>query len=81
MYGKTKTHFLKQLYKYKIIIKYPSFKAGGQGGRPLYREDNFNLHVYFYNTNRGAHIYLAPVGNTLCSSTVTCNKLFSLFEW
>ena len=38
--------------------------GGGMGG-------NFELQMYFYYTNiyLGAHIYLAPGDNTLCSAT------------
>ena len=28
--------------------------------------------MYFYYTNRGAHIYLAPGSNNPCSATVIC---------
>ena len=31
---------------------------------------NFELQMYFYYTNRDAHIYLTPEGNTSCSATV-----------
>ena len=33
-------------------------------GWHLYRGGNFKLKIYFYYTNRGAHIYLTPGGNT-----------------
>ena len=41
--------------------------GGGGGGGGLYRGVNFGLQMYFYYTNRGAHIYLAPGSNTPCS--------------
>ena len=36
-------------------------KGGREGG--LYRSGNFDLQMYVYYTNRGAHVYLAPGGN------------------
>ena len=49
-----------------------SGRAKGGGGvclAALYRGGNFELQIYFYYTNRGAAIYLAPGGNTLGSAT------------
>ena len=37
-------------------------KGGGGRGWP------FQAEMYFNYTNRGAHIYLAPGGNTPCSA-------------
>ena len=38
--------------------------GGGHPGRHLYRVGNFELQMYFCDTNRGAHIYLATGGTT-----------------
>ena len=40
--------------------------------RHLYRDSNVELKMYFYYTQRGAHIYLAPGGNTPAPPLVFC---------
>ena len=43
---------------------------GGGGDSALLQGWQFHSQMYFYYTNRGAHIYLAPDCNTPCSATV-----------
>ena len=41
--------------------------GGSEGAAPL-QGRKFCSQMYFYYTNRGVHIYLAPGGNTPCSA-------------
>ena len=56
-----------KLFEYNAVhLKQWRSNEGGAGegvsriGRQLYRGGNFELQMYFYYTNRGAHIYLSP---------------------
>ena len=53
-----------QVKRFKVLLGVDSggAKVEGGGGRGgwRYRGSNFDLQMYFYYTNRGANIYLAP---------------------
>ena len=53
--------------------------SGGAKGWWRARGRNFELQIYFYYTNRGAHIYLVPASNTPCSAIAFAPVFLPLF--
>ena len=52
-----------------FILGLKTYICGGGGGGEAGRK--FRSQKYIYYTNRGAHIYLVPGGNTPCSATLS----------
>ena len=50
-------------------MKINNGSGGAKGERDLLQGRQFRSQMYFYYTNRGDRIYLAPGGNTPCSAT------------
>ena len=53
----------KRLFLIRFYVRILAVAEQGVGG------SNFELQMYFYYANRGAHVYLAPGGNTPCSAS------------
>ena len=52
--------------------------GGGGDGGGFYMDGKFELQMSVYYTNRGAHIYLAPGGNTPAPPLHFTNTMFFL---
>ena len=59
-----------------IQYRYPVAELRRGGGREAasLHGRQFRSQMYFYNTNRGAHINLAPGGNIHCSTTAQTER-------